>query len=221
MMRVIEPPEPLINDLKRRYAEPQRFYHTWAHIEALLALFETHKGMVRDPTRVLWAIYYHDAIYDPMAKDNEERSASLLRQVSGSVLPDAKIVQIEKLILATIKHEMPEGLGFDVQADCATFLDFDLSILAAPDDVFDAYEEGVRKEYSYVPEPAFRAARKQVLEGFLKRPALYFSPLLGRQWESRARSNLQRSIAKLSEPPIVHAVAPEPPRAPQGPPAET
>jgi predicted metal-dependent HD superfamily phosphohydrolase len=219
MMRVIEPPEPLINDLKRRYAEPQRFYHTWAHVEALLTLFETHKGMVRDPTRVLWAIYYHDAIYDPMAKDNEERSASLLRQVSGSVLPDAKIVQIERLIMATVKHEMPEDLGFDVQADCATFLDFDLAIFAAADDVFDAYEEGVRKEYSYVPEPAFRAARKQVLEGFLNRSALYFSPMLARQWEPRARANLARSIARLSEPapPITFT----PPAPQSAPPVET
>jgi hypothetical protein len=86
----------------------------------------------------------------------------------------------------------------------------------------------VHREYSYVPEPAFRAARRQVLEGFLKRPALYFSPMLARQWEPRARANLQRSIAKLSEPgpPITFTAAPamESPgedSSPSRPPVET
>jgi predicted metal-dependent HD superfamily phosphohydrolase len=199
-MRVIEPPPVLITDLKTRYREPQRAYHSWSHIEALLNLYDQYKGMLRDPTRVLWAIYWHDAVYDPMAKDNEERSAALLRTQALGLLPDARIVQIEKLILATIKHELPEGLGFDVQHDCAVFLDLDLSILAMPDELFDEYERGVRKEYAHVPEEAYRAARKGILERFLNREKLYFSPMLARQWEMRARANLKRSIEQLSKP---------------------
>ena len=61
-MRVIEPPPSLLTAVRARYDEPQRVYHNWGHVEALLALYESHKGMLRDPTRVLWAIYWHDAI---------------------------------------------------------------------------------------------------------------------------------------------------------------
>jgi len=197
-MRVIEPPPSLLTAVRARYDEPQRVYHNWGHIEALLALYESYKGMLRDPTRVLWAIYWHDAIYDPSGHDNEVRSAALLRADAGDLLPDARVVQIEKLILATIRHELPEGLGFDVTADCAVFLDLDLSILATSEDVFDAYEVGIRKEYAFVPEDVFIAARKATLERFVTRVRLYFSPMLARQWDARARANLTRSIARLA-----------------------
>ena len=178
-MRVIEPPPAVLADLKARYSEPQRAYHSWSHIEALLALYETHKGMLRDPTRVLWAIYWHDAIYDPSSPDNEVKSAALLREQAAAHLPDA--------------------LGFDVKTDCAAFLDFDLSILAAPEDVFDQYEANIRKEYSFVPEETFISARKATLERFVQRETLYFTPMLARQWDHKARANLRRSIGKLSD----------------------
>lgn len=198
MIRVVEPPPPLLVGLRARYDEPQRVYHSWSHIEALLGLYEKYKGMLRDPTRVLWAIYWHDAIYDPSAHDNEVRSAALLREEAVDLLPDARIVQIEKLILATIRHELPEGLGFDVTADCAAFLDLDLSILAAGEDAYDLYETGVRKEYAFVPEDVFAVARKTILERFLTREKLFYSPMLARQWDAKARANLKRSIAKLA-----------------------
>ncbi len=198
---MIAPPPPLIEALQARYAEPHRAYHTWGHVEALIALMEANRGLLRDPMRVLWAIYWHDAIYDPKAHDNEARSAHLLRMDTEGLIADAKIVQIETLILATAKHELPQGVGFDLSADCGVFLDFDLSILAAPEAEFDAYEAGVRKEYEFVPEEAFRAARAGILQRFLARERLYFSPVLARSWEGRARANLQRSLRKLAESP--------------------
>ena len=213
-MRVIEPPPALLTSLKARYDEPQRHYHAWSHIQSLLALYDTHKGMIRDPSRVLWAIYWHDAIYDPTQPDNEVKSAELVREQAAPYLPDARIVQVEKLILATIKHELPEGLGFDIAADCAVFLDFDLAILAAPEAQFDAYEEGVRKEYAHVPDGQFAASRKGVLERFLARETLYFSPMLARQWDGKARANVKRSIAKLAAPPSAPPPAQDPPAAP-------
>jgi len=41
-------PDILMAELRRRYAEPQRHYHTWAHIEALLLLFEEVRGQLSD-----------------------------------------------------------------------------------------------------------------------------------------------------------------------------
>jgi predicted metal-dependent HD superfamily phosphohydrolase len=197
-MRVIEPPTALLEQLKNRYGEAHRAYHDWRHVDALLALYETHKGLMRDPTRVLWAIYWHDAIYDPAASDNEARSAALLRAQAEPFLPDARIVQIEKLILATANHDLPDGLGFDVTADCAAFLDFDLAIFAAPEAAFDAYEQGIRKEYAFAPDSDFAAARKTALERFLLRERLYYSPMLARAWDGKARANLRRAIGKLT-----------------------
>ena len=75
------PSPSLIDDLKRRYGEPQRHYHTWEHIEALLGHYQTMVDQLNDPIATLWALYWHDAIYDPQAGDNEDKSADLLQDI--------------------------------------------------------------------------------------------------------------------------------------------
>src|SRR3989442_12745478 len=64
-------------DLVSRYAEAHRAYHTLAHIEHCLEEFEPARGLARDPSAIEMALWYHDAVYDPRAADNEEKSAAL------------------------------------------------------------------------------------------------------------------------------------------------
>ncbi len=194
---LFEPPGDLIKDLQERYAEPQRAYHTWAHIEALLRHFEAFGSLMAQPTRVLWALYWHDAVYDPKSPDNEVKSAALLReQAEGRLTAD--IVDGAALIIeATATHEVPEGLEATLEADLKFFLDIDLSILGQPADIFQAYEEAVRIEYSFVDWGFYKKARQRVLEGFLARDQIYFCEEFRRIWEAAARTNLARSIKGL------------------------
>ena len=77
--------------LKARYGEPHRAYHTWTHIEALLAGLAAHSSLVSDATSVGLAILYHDAVYDPLSATNEEDSAELLEEASHtSASPDVQ-----------------------------------------------------------------------------------------------------------------------------------
>ncbi|MEM9054827.1 MAG: hypothetical protein AAGB16_05830, partial [Pseudomonadota bacterium] len=91
----------------------------------------------------------------------------------------------------------PEGLSAHDQSDTELFLDIDLSVLGAREDVFDVYEKNIRKEYAFVPELLYRRARGGILQGFLARERLYFSDLFQARWETPARANLKRSIDKL------------------------
>ncbi|NWH08844.1 MAG: hypothetical protein HXY22_09435 [Alphaproteobacteria bacterium] len=188
----------LLEGLKRRYAEPHRAYHTWEHIEALLRHFRTYEFSLADPAAVLWAIYWHDAVYDPIAKDNEEKSASLLLSEAGNEAAKATLEKASIYIRATRYHQLPEELPADALSDCGLFLDLDLSILAAPSEVFDTYEAAIRREYAFVPEDRFRQGRGTILKDFLRRPRLYFSAAIPETWETLARANLRRSIAMLS-----------------------
>ncbi len=188
----------LIDGLKARYSESQRHYHTWAHIEALLRHYEAAKPRLRRPVPVLWALYFHDAIYDPMAKDNEDRSAVLLEQEEQTHLSTDDLAFAATIIRATAKHVIPEGLNENDTADLAAFLDMDLSILATRAEVFDQYEKDVRAEYAFVPEEAFRKGRAAILQNFLARPRLYFTASAHKDWEDAARANLSRSIAALT-----------------------
>jgi hypothetical protein len=69
-------PDNLVERVSARYAEPHRRYHTWAHV---LACFDARDCITRAALpEVDLALLFHDAIYDPLAKDNEARSAGLL-----------------------------------------------------------------------------------------------------------------------------------------------
>lgn len=192
-------PERLMADLRRRYGEAQRHYHTWAHIEALVLLFEEVRARLFDAAAVEAALYYHDAVYDPRAKDNEQQSAILMRRDCAAVLSAESLDRAERLIEATAGHQLPDEVSGPTLEDAKLFLDMDLSILAAPWPQFLAYEAAIRREYAHVGDQAFRSGRRAVLEGFLKRDRLYFSGFFGARFEEPARENLKQSLTRLSQ----------------------
>jgi len=201
---MLEPGRALISGLKARYAEPQRHYHTWAHIEALLGHFEDIQNQLHDPTAVRWALYWHDAIYDPQASDNEDKSADLLREEASPELAAEQLERADCIIRATKSHQLPAGLGAQDASDLSLFLDIDLSILGASRSVFDRYESQIREEYSFVPTDIYCQARGGILKGFLTRDRLYFSDHYHALWETTARENLQRSVARLERKDDAH-----------------
>ena len=184
-------------DLKRRYSEPQRYYHTWAHIEALLGHFESIKRELHDPDAVLFALYWHDAIYDPQALDNEERSAEVLLVEAKNLIGAESLEAAAQIIRATKAHKVPAGLSYERERDLKLFLDMDLSILATPPIVYAQYDADIRAEYSFVLLEAYKRGRLAVLSGFLERERLYFSDYFYTLWEQQARLNLQGSIETL------------------------
>ena len=192
-------PSDLLASLKQRYDEPQRHYHSWVHIEALLRHYEAIRPNLSDPDAVLIALYWHDAIYDPKAADNEAQSADLMLKEAKGLLPLERLDFAATIIRATATHTVPSGLNAQDQHDLELFLDIDLSILAASDVVFDQYEKDIRKEYAHVPLNLYRQGRGAVLTRFLERERLYFSDVFFSKWEQSARKNLQQSITRLSE----------------------
>tara|TARA_R110000803_G_scaffold38486_7_gene83293 strand:- start:1068 stop:1655 length:588 start_codon:yes stop_codon:yes gene_type:complete len=191
-------PARLIETLKARYGEPQRHYHTWDHIDALKRHFDGLAGHWHRPEAVLWALYWHDAIYDPARPDNEELSAQLLEAEGKVLLAEDDLAFAAQIIRATAKHQIPDGLDDVDENDLALFLDIDLSILGAPELVFDQYEVDVRAEYAFVPDEAFRAGRLRILKSFAERETIYFTEAGQKRWAEQARANLARSIAQLS-----------------------
>ncbi|WP_298471238.1 hypothetical protein [uncultured Erythrobacter sp.] len=194
---MLEPvPEDVLQDLHRRHAEPQRHYHDWSHIEALLGHLDGIASQLHDPQAVQYAILFHDAVYDPRAKDNERRSAELLI-TAAPPLPRRSLANACRMIEATEGHFLPDDLEDEARDDCAHFLDMDLGILGASPQRFAIYEDQIRREYAHVPDDAFREGRGQVLRHFAERETLYFSEWGKDRFEEQARSNLARSLAAL------------------------
>ena len=186
-------------DLFHAYAEPRRAYHTLRHVEAcLLTIDATPIGRsntggaanhnARDAEIAIW---WHDAIYVPGDTANEERSAAWLECVSralGVWHPE----RILGAILAT-RHTLeptPDPLA-------AYVVDVDLSILGSEPATYDAYVRQIRREYSHVPDEAYRAGRAAFMRKFLARPNLYNREEFRERFEHPARENILREITSL------------------------
>lgn len=174
-----------------RYAEPQRRYHTQHHLDECFARLEQARARAERPGELDLALWYHDAVYDPHASDNEARSAELAVQAMqrAGLAADAR-ERVRALIMAT-RHDAPAAPG-----DAALLVDTDLGILAAEPERFDEYEREIRAEYAWVPTLIFRTKRTRVLQGFLDRERIYTSGAFDAD-ESQARRNLVRSIERL------------------------
>lgn len=183
--------------LRARYGEPHRAYHTWAHVEALLALADGRRDHIADPKAMTLAILFHDAVYDPRAGDNERRSTVLMHGTLAGILDPATLDRAEALILATETHSLPETTDPTLESDAALFLDMDLAILGAPPAHFADYDAAIRREFSHVPDELYRIGRIAVLNRFLSRDRLYLTDAFHHQLETQARSNLAAAIVRL------------------------
>lgn len=179
-------------DLVTRYSTPERAYHTIHHVLDCQREFDDARALAAAPDALEAALWYHDAVYDPQRSDNEETSANLAREVliRAGMRPEC-VEKVKRLILATRHAAVSED------EDAALIVDIDLSILGAPRERFEWYEEAIRAEYSTVPEVIFRAKRAELLEGFLSRTSLYATQTFRTRFEAQARMNLTRSIELL------------------------
>lgn len=57
--------------------EAGRHYHTLAHLEHVLRELLPHQQAFTHWHTVVFAIAYHDAVYNPLKSNNEEKSAAL------------------------------------------------------------------------------------------------------------------------------------------------
>jgi predicted metal-dependent HD superfamily phosphohydrolase len=181
-------------DLAERYAGPDRHYHTLSHLADVLDWLDRLAAPAAPSAALRLAAWFHDAVYDPRAADNEERSAALARERLAPLgLPAALPDEVARLILLTKTHT-----AADADYDGLLLLDADLAVLGADLDAYDAYAAAVRREYAWVPEEAWRSGRRRVLEGFLRREHLFRSGRMDGGREAAALANLRREAKTLA-----------------------
>jgi predicted metal-dependent HD superfamily phosphohydrolase len=185
---------PVFDRLVAAHTEPHRHYHTLEHLAEMFKVAGKLGDVATDPAAVSLAIWFHDAVYDPRAKDNEDRSAEFaVEQLWPLHLSDETLCRVGRLIRATAHTPLDV-----VDADTAVLLDADLAILSADPKRYARYAADVRKEYAWVPDEAYRQGRAAVLTGFLERPRIYRTERMFAAAEEAARANLRTEIATLS-----------------------
>jgi predicted metal-dependent HD superfamily phosphohydrolase len=191
------PPVPVRRELMTAWSERSRHYHDARHLRECLGLLELWAGQGERNAEVSIALWFHDAIYDPGANDNELKSAAWAARVLGEArVPSEVGERVFELIIAT-QHAAPPA---SVQSiDSGLLLDIDLAILGAAPERFQAFERDIRKEYAAVPESVYRSARRTVLQGFIAREPLYHTIKARELLDAQARINLQGAFERLAQ----------------------
>lgn len=181
-------PQKILDELIAAYGEKQRAYHSVQHLYECLRLHQSIQSELNDPSAVALALWFHDAIYNPQAPDNELKSAELFEQLMAQdLLPDT-LAKIKRWILATQKHALTD------ETDLQFLLDIDLAILAAPPERFMQYEQQIQQEYAWVEPEVYSIKRKEILAHFYQLDPLYQTNYFQQNFELRAKQNLMHIL---------------------------
>jgi predicted metal-dependent HD superfamily phosphohydrolase len=186
---------PAFEVLVAAYTAPERHYHNLEHLAEMFRVVERLSDSVEDLAALHLAVWFHDAVYDSRAKDNEKRSGELAVDLLGPVgVPASAIDRIVQMIWATTHtaNAQPPALH-----DTQVLLDADLAILGAVEDRYARYARDIRAEYAWVPEADYRTGRARVLQHFLALPRIYFTDVMFEEGEERARANLRAELTGL------------------------
>jgi predicted metal-dependent HD superfamily phosphohydrolase len=182
----------LWNEIEKNYSNKNRHYHTLSHLENLLIQLSEVKKEIKNWDTILFSLFYHDAVYNVLKSNNEEKSAELaekrMKQIS---VPLQLIEECKSQIIATKKH------NFDSNNDTNYFTDADLSVLGQSWEVYSEYFKNVRKEYRFYPNLIYNSGRKKVLNHFLNMDRIFKTEYFYYKFELQAKENLQRELEIL------------------------
>lgn len=180
------------DEIALAYSHKNRHYHNLNHLENMYNELLGVQHAISDWDTVLFALFYHDAIYSATKKDNEEKSSKMaisrLREIGYDIV---KTSFCHELIMAT-KHHASSSVN-----DINLFTDADLSILGKPWAEYEAYCLNVRKEYSIYPDLLYNPGRKKALQHFLEMEHIFKTPHFKDRFEAQARKNITQEIDRL------------------------
>lgn len=168
-----------------RLQEPHRHYHNLQHVLEMWAWHKQYCDGRFEPAMVASFCLYHDAIYDPAAKDNEARSVELWTQDST----DTPLSQMVTLAIeATTDHFQ------ETPWPCVKWcLNLDLLRLGTSESEFTQHGHDIRAEFAHVNDIAWIKMSADWRAKVLAQPVIFAFPQFA-TFEAAARRNLARAL---------------------------
>ena len=170
-----------IEELKNKYNEKHRHYHTWDNhivpmIESITDDYKNKKFLeiktydwegnlsIKDKElnkeiyeKLLIATLFHDIIYDPKSETNEKDSiVFMIKNITAS---DEFIEDVSEMILSTINHNSKN-----------IFIKYDLEILTKDFSKLLEWEKQIQSEYSFVNWSHYKTERIKILNKLQSAP---------------------------------------------------
>ncbi len=180
----------IARSLLARMDDDRLRYHTPLHVLSLFS-WAARRGVALSAWEQL-VIWFHDAIYEPLAGpgENEARSAAFTRALLAGYVKDEVIARVEWGIEGTGLH-----LRAQVSPELHTILDLDICNFAWDRRNFAACSAAVAAEFlPVVGRQRYLADRHRFFADLLARGFIFRSPLFRQGHESKARANIQRLL---------------------------
>jgi predicted metal-dependent HD superfamily phosphohydrolase len=178
-------------ELLERWGEDGRKYHSRTHLLAVLEALDLLTEPAVPARTVSLAAWFHDAVYEGVAVQDEEDSAVLAenRLTAAGLSPDV-VAEVARLVRLTSSHS-PEA---DDHAG-ALLCDADLSVLGGDQQAYARYLAAVREDYAHVSDDDFAKGRAAVVRHLLGLDPLFHGKRAKGLWLDAARRNLAAELA--------------------------
>ena len=176
------------------YSEGHRHYHTLTHIRHCLQQLDLCKSQLENPDAVEISIWFHDAIFQSGAPDNEKRSAQLYRELALDVHQNDFCQRVDDMIIATIHAKTPP-----TRIDEPYMVDIDLSSFGLSWDDFLRDSQNLRLESSHLSDSDYHRRQGNFRKSLLTRDRFFYTDYFYQHFETQARDNLERYFEQMPE----------------------
>lgn len=179
---------PLITDFYDVGAE-KRFYHNYEHATTVAySGFNIATSVGVNGDAIYIAGLWHDCVYVPGSKTNEDESADALLRCHPNKTKAASMIR-----RTTIKDHLESKIIFDEEPEMAILLDADILSLADRYDKFVINQMNILKEHDLL-DPSISA---NFLQNFLDKQSIYRTPVVIATCEQKAKTNIARFIEEF------------------------
>ena len=149
-----------INTVLAMWNESHRHYNNLDHLNDLISKINEGKSKFseKEHEKLLIASIFHDIVYDPMKRDNEEKSAEFFMNCALEK-DNSDIKDIYQIILDTKTHKANTKLS-------ESFNHYDMSIVERDFNSLLDWEKGIHEEYKGFGDQ-YKIGRLRFLESLL------------------------------------------------------
>jgi predicted metal-dependent HD superfamily phosphohydrolase len=177
------------------------------HIAECFEFYDSLPNLAGKSARTEFALWFHDSVINTIDYEDELHSAGWCKHllVYAGVYEDYA-TYISNLIPATNHRSRLADPGKQLLADPGKQLlaDVDLFILGSSPNRFKEYELQIREEHLDVPYDIFYQSRTKIMNRFLDKEYIYYTPEIRKLLEDRAKENL----SKYNIPCIIPGIIP-------------
>lgn len=157
-------------NVMEKWQEPHRYFHTLEHLDYILSSIENLKDI--NQWDEFWvdsltiAAYYHDIVYDPRSKFNEEQSAAFFMEHLGYIKGDEveRIVRtVYSIIIESDISKKPLTGISQAFRKLDTYSIYDASLVE-----LIVYEDKIFKEYQFYSYDKYKEGRIKLLQELLR-----------------------------------------------------